>query len=170
MAVVTVGTFHGGLKENIIPASAEFKLNIRTFDAQVRTRVLAAIRRIIQAEADASGAPAPLIEEIYTFPRCYNDPDLAERLIGKLAEEFGENKVHRDKAHTGSEDFGRFGDSIGVPYVYWHFGAYSPDTFKGSAVPAGIHSPFFASNDVATTLNTGVRAALTAILSHVGKQ
>jgi amidohydrolase len=37
-AVVTVGTFHAGLKENIIPASAEFTLNIRTFDEDVRGR------------------------------------------------------------------------------------------------------------------------------------
>ncbi|MEO8839572.1 MAG: peptidase dimerization domain-containing protein, partial [Herbaspirillum sp.] len=169
MAVVTVGTFHGGLKENIIPASAEFTLNIRTFDEEVREHVLEAVRRIIKAEAQASRAPEPLIEEIYSFPRCYNDPDLAESLLKRFAEEFGEDQVHRDKAHTGSEDFGRFGDEINVPYVYWHFGAYSPSKFKGKEAPAGIHSPFFASDDVVTTLETGVRAALTAIFTHVGK-
>lgn len=169
MAVVTVGTFHGGLKENIIPASAEFTLNIRTFDEKIREHVLEAVRRIIKAEAQASRAPEPLIDVVYSFPRCYNDPDLAENLLNRLAAEFGEDQVHRDKAHTGSEDFGLFGDEINVPYVYWHFGAYSPGKFKGKEPPAGIHSPFFASDDVATTLETGVRAALTAIFSHVGK-
>src|SRR5699024_3881007 len=36
MAVVSVGTFSGGLKDNIIPDSARFQLNIRTFDEVVR--------------------------------------------------------------------------------------------------------------------------------------
>lgn len=45
-AVVTAGTFHGGVKENIIPASAEFTLNIRTFDDNVRAQVLDAVERI----------------------------------------------------------------------------------------------------------------------------
>ena len=68
MAVVTVGTFHGGLKENIIPDSAVFELNIRTFNEDVREVVLDRVRRIILAEALASGAPEPLIEDMYRFP------------------------------------------------------------------------------------------------------
>ncbi|MFA5664876.1 amidohydrolase [Castellaniella sp.] len=169
MAVITIGTFHGGLKENIIPDRAEFKVNIRSFDEGVREKVLAAVRRIILAEAVASGAPEPDIESMYSFPRCHNDPQLAENLIARLGSEFGPDKVHLDKAHTGSEDFGRFGDQIGVPYVYWHFGVYSPGKFTQADQPAGIHSPFFASDDVPATLHTGVRAALTAVLGHVGK-
>ncbi len=73
-AVVTVGTFHGGLKENIIPESAEFTLNIRTFDEDVRATVLDRVRRIIAAEAQASGAPEPIIEEMHSFPRASTIP------------------------------------------------------------------------------------------------
>ncbi len=54
-AVVTVGSFHSGHKENIIPDEAELKVNVRTFDPQVRDRVLPAIRRVVDAEATASG-------------------------------------------------------------------------------------------------------------------
>ena len=56
-AVVTVGELQAGTKENVIPDEALLKLNVRTFDENVRTRVLAAIERIINAEAAASGAP-----------------------------------------------------------------------------------------------------------------
>ena len=56
-AVVTVGVLQAGTKENVIPDEAIIKLNVRTFDAGVRTRVLAAIERIVNAEAAASGAP-----------------------------------------------------------------------------------------------------------------
>ncbi|HCG56752.1 MULTISPECIES: amidohydrolase [Brevibacterium] len=169
MAVVTVGTFHGGLKENIIPDSAEFKLNIRTFNEDVRAVVLDRVERIIVAEAAASGAPEPIIEEMYRFPRCYNDPAATDQFLDVLEAELGEDQVHLDQAVTGSEDFGAFGDDIDVPYVYWFFGGYSPAKFDGEEPPAGNHSPFFAPDDVETTLETGIRAALTAVLSTVGK-
>lgn len=169
MAVVTVGTFHGGLKENIIPDSAEFKLNIRTFNEDVRAVVLDRVERIIRAEAQASGAPEPLIEDMYRFPRCYNDPAATDQFLDVLGAELGEDQVHLDQAVTGSEDFGAFGDDIDVPYVYWFFGGYSPAKFDGDEPPAGNHSPFFAPDDVETTLETGIRAALSAVLSTVGK-
>ncbi|MDN5634604.1 MAG: amidohydrolase [Brevibacterium sp.] len=169
MAVVTVGTFHGGLKENIIPDSAEFKLNIRTFNEEVRAVVLNRIERIIRAEAQASGAPEPIIEDMYRFPRCYTDPATTDTFLEVLGSELGEEQVHLDQAVTGSEDFGAFGDDIDVPYVYWFFGGYSPAKFDGDEPPAGNHSPFFAPDDVETTLETGIRAALTAVLSTVGK-
>jgi hippurate hydrolase len=38
-------------KENVIPDDAVIKLNIRTFDEGVRARVLAAVERIVKAEA-----------------------------------------------------------------------------------------------------------------------
>src|SRR5437588_8497785 len=56
-AVLTVGALQAGTKENVIPDEAILKLNVRTYDEGVRTRVLAAIRRIVDAEAAASGAP-----------------------------------------------------------------------------------------------------------------
>jgi amidohydrolase len=58
-AVVTVGALQAGTKENVIPDEAIIKLNVRTFDEGVRQRVLAAITRIVNAEAAASGAPPP---------------------------------------------------------------------------------------------------------------
>ena len=169
MAVVTVGTFHGGLKENIIPDSAVFELNIRTFNEDVREVVLDRVRRIILAEALASGAPEPLIEDMYRFPRCYNDPDEAEAFIASAASELGDEHVHVEGPVTGSEDFGAFGDAIDVPYVYWFFGGYSPAEFGGDEPPAGNHSPFFAPDDIETTLSTGLRAGLAAVLSKAGK-
>src|SRR5699024_6412687 len=94
MAVVTVATLHGGRKESIIPDSAAVKLNIRTYSEDVREVVLDRVRRIILAEALASGAPEPLIEDMYRFPRCYNDPDEAEAFVDSAASELGDENVH----------------------------------------------------------------------------
>ncbi|MDH6235694.1 hippurate hydrolase [Cryobacterium sp. CG_9.6] len=166
-AVLTVGTFHGGLKENIIPATAEFTLNVRTFDSDVRTRVLDSARRIIGAEAQASGAPEPTIEVLSTFPRCYNDPASTAQLITELRGTLGANAVLDVPPVMGSEDFGLLAEAIGVPSVYWMFGGYSRDTLDASDTVAGNHSPHFAP-DSEPALAAGLTAALTAILSRVG--
>ena len=50
-AVLTVGVLQAGTKENVIPDEALIKLNVRTFDEGVRKHVLAAIKRIVKAEA-----------------------------------------------------------------------------------------------------------------------
>ena len=57
--VLTVGALQAGTKENVIPDEALLKLNVRTYDAGVRRRVLAAIERVVHPEAAASGAPRP---------------------------------------------------------------------------------------------------------------
>ena len=73
-AVVTVGALQAGTKENVIPDEAIIKLNVRTFDAGVRKRVLAAIERIVNAEAEASGAPRkPEITTLDHYPLNVND-------------------------------------------------------------------------------------------------
>ena len=166
-AVVTMATFHGGLKENIIPASAEFTLNVRTFDPEVRDLVLGSLRRIISAEAAASGAPEPAIEEITSFPQCYNDPESATDLIAVLGEVLGEDAVIEAPPVMGSEDFGLLAEAIGVPSVYWFFGGHPQELLDGDDPVAGNHSPYFAPA-IEPTLTTGVRAAMTALLSKVG--
>jgi len=166
-AVVTVGTFHGGLKENIIPATAEFTLNVRTFDPAVRDHVLGALRRIISAEAAASGAPEPTVEVLSTFPRNYNDPGATAALVERFRQVLGEENVVEIEPLMGSEDFGALGAAVGVPSVFWMFGGHDAATLQGEGPLPVNHSPFFAPV-VEPTLSTGVRAALTAILSRVG--
>ncbi|NUL43965.1 amidohydrolase [Cellulosimicrobium funkei] len=167
-AVVTIGTFHGGLKENIIPATAEFTLNVRTFDHEVRKLVLGSLRRIIAAEADASGAPAPEIEEISAFPECYNDPSSTEDLMRAFEKALGEDAVVETPPVMGSEDFGVLAESLSVPSVFWFFGGHSPDQIEGDTPAAGNHSPHFAPV-IEPTLTTGVQAAMTALLSKLGR-
>lgn len=81
-AVITVGEFHAGKAENIIPDEAYFKLNVRTTDETVRHHILDGIRRICQAEALASNAPKePLFEEINNYPLTVNDKKSTERIV-----------------------------------------------------------------------------------------
>lgn len=170
MVVLTIGRFNGGTKENIIPETAEFTINIRTQDESVREKVLAAVDRILKGEAAASGAPEPTIDLMYRFPRCDNNRTHAEALAQAMRYNLGVDKVNIAGPVTGSEDFGLFGDSIGVPYVYWFWGAYSKEKLADPAGVSGNHSPYFATDIPEVCLTTGITAALTAVLSKVGKQ
>jgi len=79
--VVTVGSLQAGTKENVIPGEAVIKLNVRTFDDDVRKRVLAAIERIVNAEAEASRAPKkPEISPLDSYAFVKNDPEVSARI------------------------------------------------------------------------------------------
>lgn len=162
-AVVTVATFHAGLKENIIPDRAEFTLNIRSLTPEVRAKVLTAVERIIRAEAAASGAPEPEIEKLYDFPLNYNDPASTDTVVSVLRGALGEDNVTVGAPLMGSEDFGWLGESIGVPTVFWHFGGMPEADPEGPT----NHSPYFAPA-LEPTLSTGVTAAASTLLRWLG--
>lgn len=154
-AVVTVATFHAGLKENIIiPSTADFTVNVRTLDPDVRARVLTALR--LAAEVEASGAPRPVIEELYRFPLLINDPQETEGVVAALQGALGSGNVAQQPPVMGS----------GMP-VYWFFGGLAPGVVHGDAPVPSNHSPGFAPV-LESTLRTGLVAAFTAIMSRVG--
>jgi amidohydrolase len=173
VAVVTVAAIHAGRKENVIPASAELKLNVRTFDPDVRERVLAAITRIVNAEAEAAGAPRPPeIAPINGFPLLRNDVATTAAVRAAFTGAFGTGHVHETTPKTGSEDFGLFAEAAGVPSVFWNFGGFDPALYPedpahpqaavASGRAPGGHSPEFVPTDVAPTLRRAVEALLTA--------
>ena len=131
-AVVTVGALQAGTKGNVIPEQALLKLNVRTFDEEVRTHVLEAIKRIVEAEATASGAPrAPEITTTERYPLTVNDPDQTARVAVALRGQFGDDRVHQLASPvSASEDFGSFGTEWGVPSVFWYVGGTDADAYR----------------------------------------
>ena len=85
VAVVTVGSIHAGLKNNIIPAEAKLELSLRYPDDEARERVLAKVERIVNAEAAASGVETPpTITTDHTLPPTINDAEATARLTTRL--------------------------------------------------------------------------------------
>lgn len=164
--VVTVATLHAGHKDNIIPSSAEFTINFRSGDEATRTLLFQALRRVIFAEAAASNALEPLIEEVYRFPLLFNDPIATREARIALCAAFGSDNVQVGALKMASEDFGILADSAGVPGVYWFFGGTAEDTSQRDGPTPVNHSPFYAPV-MEPTLTTGVTAAFTAIMSRV---
>src|SRR5205807_8620788 len=109
-AVVTVGSLQAGTKENVIPDEAVIKLNVRTFDEGVRRPVLPAIERIVNAEAEASGAPKkPEITPLDRYSLVTNDPDAVKRVGDAFRKYFPAGGVQETEPTSASEDFGSFG-------------------------------------------------------------
>jgi hippurate hydrolase len=167
-AVLTVGVLQAGTKENVIPDEAIIKLNVRTFDAGVRTRVLAAIERIANAEAAASGAPRPAeITTLDHYPLNVNNQEATSRVVDAFRAHFGGERVRATGPAPASEDFGSFGAEWHVPSVFWFVGGTDPDTYakakaanKLNELPVN-HSPKFAPV-LHPTLETGVEALVVA--------
>jgi len=167
-AVVTVGALQAGTKENVIPDEAIIKLNVRTFDAGVRKRVLAAIERIVNAEAAASNAPRP--PEITTldhYPLNMNDPEATKRVADAFRAHFSAERVRETGPAPASEDFGSFGTEWQVPSVFWFVGGTDPDVYAKAKETGRLnelpvnHSPLFAPV-IHPTLRTGVEALVVA--------
>src|SRR6266511_1969621 len=175
VAVVTVGTLHAGTKENIIPDDAELTVNIRTFELEVRARVLTAVDRIIRGEAAAAGAPRPpRIEKMYAFDALTNDAGATVRVADAFTARVGADRVGTAPSLSGSEDFGVFGSRGSFPTVVWLVGGVPPVRYEAAERAdrvnediASNHSPIFAPV-LETTLPTGVETLVTAALLWLG--
>ncbi|TVY89280.1 Hippurate hydrolase, partial [Lachnellula willkommii] len=179
-AVVTVGSVQSGMTENIISSEATLKINVRTVLPETRTKVLAAIKRIVKAECDASGALKEAHwESTSSFPFTINDRDVTKHVAKAFSEHFGERLDPDTPPLSGSEDFGILATEVpnkdggrGVPYCFWIFGGSDPKTFedlkgrgKLDELPSN-HSPYFAPV-IQPTLSTGVDTLVVAALSYL---
>jgi amidohydrolase len=167
-AVVTIGALQAGTKENVIPGEAILKLNVRTFDDGVRKRVLAAIERIVKAEAAASGAPRlPEITTLDHYPLNLNDGEATARVADAFRGYFPAERVRQTGPAPASEDFGSFGTEWHVPSVFWFVGGTDPDIYAKAKEAGRLnelpvnHSPLFAPV-VHPTLQTGVETLVVA--------
>lgn len=164
-AVVTVGALNAGTVSNIIPEEAVIRINIRAFSDKIREHLISSIKRITIAECEASNSPkAPEFKIYNLYPATINDEQIAKNLIEIFKKYLGEENVVDDyKPMTASEDFSNIPTALGTPYVYWGLGG-----FKAESKIVPNHNPAFAP-DMHPTLETGVKAAVVATLSYLGK-
>ncbi|WP_034088154.1 M20 metallopeptidase family protein [Streptacidiphilus albus] len=122
--VVTVGTFHAGTANNVIPDDAVFSATIRSFSPQSRALVHTEAVRVVRGIAEAHGlAVDAVIEEGY--PVTVNDAgeagfaaETARRVLG------ADRYIEMPHAVAGSEDFAVVGEL--VPSAYLMLGACPP--------------------------------------------
>lgn len=152
-AVVTVGSFQGGAKHNIIPDEAKLLLTVRSYSDETRAKLIEGIKRISRGEAIAAGLaddkmPVVTVKDEFT-PSTYNPPEFAEQMAGVLKSHFPEGRVIKTTAVMGGEDFGRFyrADKSINSFIFW-VGGVPADRMAaakaGQATLPSLHSPFWA--------------------------
>ena len=171
--VITVGSIHGGTKHNIIPDEVKMQLTVRTYKADVRARVLAAIDRIAQGCAAAAGIPAdraPIVDVLKDefTPATYNNPELTKRLVAVWKKSLGADNVEATDPTMGGEDFSEYSlPDHSIPACDFHIGAVDPAKVaesKKTGVPLpSLHSSKFAPVPE-PTIRLGVIGMTSAVL------
>ncbi|KAH8591410.1 peptidase family M20/M25/M40 protein [Bisporella sp. PMI_857] len=164
IAVITCASIHAGSAGNIIPEQVDFKLNVRTYDESVRSKVLKAIKRIITAEAEAAGVERlPIIKQYERTPMTVNDPEKTDTVMKAFQQYFGED-LRAMELDTATEDFDNLASVHRIPYVYWNFGGTEANKWNDAEKKGKLselipenHSPFFAPV-IEPTLQTGTDA------------
>ena len=173
-AVVTVGSFHGGAKHNVIPDTVKLQLTVRSYSDAVRELLLDSIRQLAEDTCRAFQCPQPpdvTIKDEYT-PAMYNDPALAAKGAAIFAGFLGEERVLAMPAAMGGEDFGRYHRAKGFPAFMFRLGTVSQQRFDaaeqgGEPLPS-LHSSRYAP-DPQPTVETGLRATGRLALSLLGR-
>ena len=135
-AVVTIGSIHGGVRNNIIPEEVVMEGTIRTFKQEIKDHIHKSIKDKVEMIASASGAKANV--EIFSgiAKVTYNEPSLTDQMLPSLQKVYGKENVLIRPFVTGAEDFPFFTDH--APGLYF-FNGVSEDPSK--AYPN--HSPYF---------------------------
>lgn len=165
-AVVTVGSFQGGAKHNVIPDEARLQLTVRSYDDETRQKLLGEIQHLSLKIAEAHRAPRPpevRIPDDYT-PAGYHDPSLTKRLRDVFERLLGEEAVYSAEPMMGGEDFSRFPKHYGVPGLQFRVGGAR----AGHDRTVGLHSSRW-SIEPEPTLRNGCAALARAVLELLAK-
>jgi amidohydrolase len=137
-AVITVGYFHGGIKVNIIPKTAEMGITIRSLDESNQMLLLNRVSEVADLTARAHGCEVDIIQGQHD-PMNRNNSQLCRNMLPTLQRVAGKDGIHFKPATTGSEDFSYFSQEI--PGLYLHFGS-APSTKPLSEAKPNHHPKF----------------------------
>jgi amidohydrolase len=159
-AVVTIGSFHGGVRSNIIPEEVKLEGTIRSLDKVMQVMIHERIKSIATHIAESAGATAE-VEIQKTYPVTFNHKALTEKMVPTLEKAAGKENVLLSKAVTGAEDFSFFQEK--VPGVFVFVGGMP----KGKDVleTAAHHTPDFFIDE--SGLKTGVKTYCLLALDYL---
>lgn len=159
-AVITVGRFQAGIRENIIPEEAFMAGTIRTLDDDMQRIIHEKIKLTATKIAESAGATAEVVIDKKT-PVTYNDPALTEKVVESLQRAAGAENVVRINAVTGAEDFAFYQKKI--PGFFFFVGAMPPNQ-DPNKVPAH-HTPDFMIDE--RGMLVGLKAMLNLTLDYM---
>ncbi len=160
-SLITVGSFHGGTKHNIVPAMVRLQMTVRNYDEAVRAFIHQRIREVAEDLSRANRSPAPIISIPQQVSATYNDPALYERLLPVFRQEVGVANVAEMPMLMGAEDFSEYVRLGSLPGLFVWVGATDPSLPQPWP---GNHTSKLAP-DFARTWRLGVKAMSAAVVS-----
>ena len=162
-SVISIGSIHGGIRNNIIPDEVEMLGTIRSFDADMRKDIQRRLVSTAENIAESAGTTAT-IELDYGYPVTVNDPELTMAMLPTLRSIAGEDNVVEIDLITGAEDFSYFQQE--VPGFYFMLGA-TPAGQDAEKAPTN-HSPHFYVDE--STLLVGLDSLVAVTLGYMNLQ
>jgi len=154
--VITVGSFHAGTADNVIPDEARFLATVRSFSAGARSAVADSALQLVRQIAAAHGLTAQA-QYVDGYPVTVNDAaqvDFAEQTVAEL---FGAQRfVRSPNPIAGAEDFSFVLEQ--VPGAFIMLGACPPGADPATA-PFN-HSPEAVFDDAVLADGTALLAEL----------
>ena len=159
-AVITVGIINSGIRNNIIPESAEMIGTIRTLDTKMQDKIHNDLIRTATKIGESMGANVTVDIE-REVPVTFNDLALTNKAVSWLKQNLGPEYVQLQRTITGAEDFSFFEQK--VPFFFFFIGGCP----KGSdpALAAPHHIPDFYVTDSA--MITGVKVMLGLTIGYM---
>jgi amidohydrolase len=150
-SIITIGMFHGGVRNNIIPDEVQLEGTIRAFSPDVQDDIHRRVRLTAESIAASAGATAT-VEIKRQYPVTYNNPALTDAMLPTLRRVAGADKVSLQSPVTAAEDFSFFAQK--APGLFIFLGSNKAGIDPANA-PAN-HSPLFEVDE--GVLPLGVRA------------
>ena len=163
-AVVTIGAFQGGLRENIIPDSVWMIGTIRTLDEGMRNDIHMRVARTAEEIAKSAGGTATVtITRGYDVTR--NDTSLTEKMFPSLRRVAGPSMASVGNPSSAGEDFSRFASK--VPGLFISLGVTPPELDWHKA--ASNHSPLFQADDKGLAIGVRLMANMAVDYMRLGR-
>ena len=162
-AVISVGKITSGVRNNIIPESAEMVGTIRTLDVDMQDKIHEKIRKTATLIGESSDCEVD-VEIRKGVPVTYNDPKLTTKMLPTLFKAAGEENVIVSRAITGAEDFAFYANE--VPGLFFFLGGMP----KGQSVidAAPHHTPDFYIDE--SGFGLGVKTLCNLAIDYMSQQ
>ena len=139
-AVITVGKITSGVRNNIIPETAEIVGTIRTLDYDMQKQLNRRMKEMVKSIAEAYGGEAT-VEISDGTAITYNNPELTAQMVPTMEAVAGKENIVVAKAVTGAEDFSFYSEK--VPGLFFFLGGMAPGTTESYP----HHTPDFLIDD-----------------------
>ena len=172
-AVITVGSFQGGSKHNIISNEVDLQLTVRADSQETRNEVLARIRDMAANIGRLNGLPDDLLPVVRmgfeSTPTNINNSDAVNKVLPAWKEQLGyDSLLTSQRPGMGAEDFAYFTQTEHkVPGVFFSVGGASAQLIReiaaGRTSAPPHHSASFRIDP--NSVKAGVEAMYTAAVA-----